>query len=350
MKKTPVKVYYYYDLTDTDFFCRLLEKRFRETGHDRQMEFINWNCYKTPPGDDGDIYIYDAVAMTALVERGFLHELPDIINVSDMFGWTIDKSKVRKKTYGVPLMMCSNVLICRREDDRGIRNVLDLAEPVAIPLRTMFMYYYLQAFCNYQDRSGRDLAVMKRLVELTGHKGVIETSTLKDYDGIRKFNQRECRYFLGFTENLRLFDPGDYVVRLANFSEHNEDQMPLFMVDYASISNRVEEEKLLDCLDLLEIMTDPQFIYELCTAGGELHYMLPACRSVYGDLAKADPLYNELYQMLLPEENGVFRYGGRFYKDFYKRSDELLRTVVEGMASGDLEKERSGNEKDIDRH
>ena len=45
--------------------------------------------------------------------------------------------------------------------------------------------------------------------------------------------------------------PDDYVVRFANFSDHEEDQMPLFMVDFASLGRDVHEEKLLDCLDLL---------------------------------------------------------------------------------------------------
>ena len=57
--------------------------------------------------------------------------------------------------------------------------------------------------------------------------------------------------------------------------------------------------------------------------------MLPACRSVYADLSKLDPLYNTLYGMLLSEENGVFRYGVRFYEDFYNRGDALLNSLKE---------------------
>ena len=93
---TPVRIYYYYDFTDTVHFCRRLEQCFRETGHERPLEFINWNCYKEPPGRDGDIFIYDAIALTALVDKGYLHQLPEIIDTSDMFTWTIDKSKVRQ--------------------------------------------------------------------------------------------------------------------------------------------------------------------------------------------------------------------------------------------------------------
>ena len=327
--ESPIVLYYYYDLADTDWFCKLLKQRFRASGHMREIEFVNWNCYKELPGRDGDLFIYDAVALSALVDKGFLHQLPDIIDVNDMFSWTIDKSKVRQKTYGVPLMVCSNALICRREDDRKIRSVMDLHEPVAIPLRSMMMYYYLQTFCNYQDEPDKCARIIKHLIELIGGGDSVDRSSLADYDGVRRFNQRECRYFLGFTESIRLFEPDDYVVRFANFSEYEEDQMPLFMVDYASLGKNVREEKLLDCLDLLEIMADPQFIYDLCVREGQLQYLLPACKSIYAELGGLDPLYNTLFRMLLSEENGVFRYGARFYEDFYSRGNALLDSLKE---------------------
>ena len=326
MDNTPVRIYYYYDFTDTVHFCRRLEQRFRETGHERPLEFINWNCYEGPPGTDGDIFIYDAIALTALVDKGYLHRLPEVIDTSDMFTWTIDKSKVKQKTYGVPLMICANTLICRKKDDCNIKNIFELRERTAIPLKTMLMYYYIQAFCNYQNDSVH--RAFEHLAELMGGRENLAGSTLEEYDGVRLFRSGECKYFLGFTESLRLFEPDDYVVRFANFSEHAEDQMPLFMVDYASLGNHVKEEKLLDCLDLLEIMTEQEFIFDLCLQEGRLQYMLPPCRSVYGRLAEIDPIYDQLYRQLLPEENGVFRYGKTFYEDFYRKSDEILESLM----------------------
>ncbi len=127
-----------------------------------------------------------------------------------------------------------------------------------------------------------------------GGKETLDGSSLDEYDGIRRFNAGECNYFLGFTESLRLLEPGDYVVKFANFSDYSEDQMPLFQVDYASLSQHVREEKMLDCLDLLEIMTDKEFIYGLCMQEGRLTYMLPPSMSVYGRLADADPIYKQL--------------------------------------------------------
>ena len=323
---TAVRIYYYYDFTDTAHFCRRLEQRFRETGHERPLEFINWNCYKQQPGMDGDIYIYDAIALTALVDKGYLSQLPEVIDTSDMFSWTIDKSKVKKKTYGVPLMVCANTLICRKKDDLNIKNIFDLHERTAIPLKTMLMYYYIQAFCNYQNDSVH--SVIEHLAELMGGREYMAGSSLDEYDGVRRFRSGECRYFLGYTESLRLFEPDDYIVRFANFSENAEDQMPLFMVDYASLGKHARGEKLLDCLDLLEIMTDEEFIFELCVQEGRLQYMLPPCMRVYGRLAEMDPIYDQLYQLLLPEENGVFRYGKSFYEDFYRKSDEILEALM----------------------
>ena len=321
---TPIVIYYYYDFTDTDLFCSLLEKRFRLSGHDRPLRFIQWNCYQEQPGRDGDLFLYDGVAMSALVDKGYLHELPEVIDTSEMFAWTVDKAKVRKMTYGIPMMICANALICRKKDDQNIRNILDLHEPTAVPLKPMLMYYYLQAFCNYQDESDRSLDVIRHIITLMGEHPDLEKTGLEEYDGVRRFIEGECRYFLGFTESLRLFPKDEYTVRFANFSDNKEDQMPLFMTDYASLGNHAEEEKLLDCLDLLEIMSDSQFIYELCTAGGKLQYMLPACRTVYPRLAELDPLYLELYEQLKSDENGVFRYGPDFYETFYQKGDELL--------------------------
>ena len=323
---TSVRIYYYYDFTDTDHFCSRLEQHFRETGHERPLEVISWNCNRQQPGMDGDIYIYDAIALTALVDKVYLHQLPEVIDTSDMFSWTIDKSKVGKKTYGVPLMICANTLICRKKDDRNIKNIFDLHERTAIPLKSMLMYYYIQAFCNYQNDSVH--RTFEHLIKLMGGREYLAGSSQSEYDGVSRFRSEECRYFLGFTESLRLFEPDDYIVRFANFSENPEDQMPLFMVDYASLSNNVREEKLLDCLDLLEIMTDKEFIFDLCVQEGRLQYMLPPCMSVYGRLAEMDPVYDQLYQQLLPEENGVFRYKKSFYEEFYRKSDELLESLT----------------------
>ena len=92
--------------------------------------------------------------------------------------------------------------------------------------------------------------------------------------------------------------------------------------------NHVRKEKLLDCLDLLEIMTEEEFIFNLCLQEDRLQYMLPPCMGVYGRLAEIDPIYDRLYRQLLPEENGVFRYGKSFYEELYRKSDKILESLM----------------------
>ena len=173
--------------------------------------------------------------------------------------------------------------------------------------------------------------MLKHLVKLMGGKDYIMNSSLGDYNGAARFNNGECRYFMGFTESLRFLDKGDYAIEPVNFSEYEKDQIPLFLTDYISMGNHVHQEKMLDCLDLMEIISSEDFLYELCVENGNLQYMLPANRKVYSRLAEKDPIYNRFYEMVSNEDNCVFRYGAHFYESFNKTNDELIQWLLNEM-------------------
>lgn len=104
--------------------------------------------------------------------------------------------------------------------------------------------------------------------------------------GINRFSREECAYLLSFTERLHNLPKDDYSVSFANFSAEESDRRPLFMVDYVSLGKQVPEEKLRDCLDLMKIMVDEQFLYDVCTLDGQLLFQdTPVhlvCRQVSG--------------------------------------------------------------------
>ena len=145
----------------------------------------------------------------------------------------------------------------------------------------------------------------------------------KGFDGIFIAN-----HFLDGNINIDPSEPYEKKIEFY-FSDYEEDQMPMFMADLISMGKNVREEKLLDCLDLIEIMVDPQFIYELCTQDGQLQYMLPADRRLYPMLAELDPIYQQFYSILDSDENGVIRYGTHFYEDFNQIGDELMQDLIE---------------------
>lgn len=321
-------IFYYFNMTGTESFCTLLEDRFRQTGHSRPILFKEWNCYNELPGEDADLIAYDGVVLSALADKGYLSPVPDDVSAGDVFPWVMTKSRVRRKTYGLPIMMCSNALICRKKDDLHIRNIMELHENTAIPMRSMLMFYYIQAVCN--NRSPRQsLKVLEHLLDLIGGRDFLEESRLADYDGINRFNREECRYFLGFTEVMLHFKKDDYVISFANFSQNPADRNPLFMVDFVSPGKNMQDEKRNDCLDLIRILVDEQFIRDVCTLDGRLQYLLPANRRVFPVLAGYDPLYGHLYSLLESEENGILRYGKRFYEDFNRHGDILLQFLWE---------------------
>lgn len=321
-------IIYYCEFTGSDAYRTLLEERFRQTGHDRQLVFKDWYCYKELPGKDGDLYVYDGVVMPSLAAKGFFRALPGAASAGDVFSWVTDKSQLLYKVYGLPIMLCSSALICRKKDDLHIRNIMELHEKVAIPVRSMLLYYFIQSLCTTLNIH-KSLKVMEHLVELIGGRDCLADSRFSDYDGINRFNSGECRYLLGFTESLPYLDKDEYVVSFANFSDKQTNRRPLFMSDFVSIGAQVPEENLEDCLDLIGIMTEERFIYDVCMADGGLRYLLPANRRVYPLLAESDPLYWYLFGLLESGENGLLLYGTRYYEDFAMHRDMLLQFLWE---------------------
>ena len=330
MNPSPIIFYYYIDLADTEAFCALLKQRFVQSGHDREIEFRCWNCYNEPPGRDGDVYCYDALVLTTLADEGYIRVLPDIIDTGRVFPWILDRSRIRNKIYGIPMLTCANVLICREEDRLPVRNIYDLPAGLAAPLKSMAMTYYLHALCNLQDRKEEVIQTLRQIQRIIGAEAYA-TSKFAVYDGVDRFRRGDCRYLIGFTEDIRHLDPGDYTVSLVNFSDQPVNEMPLLMTDFVSLGTDIDTEKLLDCLDLMEIMADSDFVYDLCTTGGHLQYMLPADATVYPRLAQLDPIYQDFYQIVSNEDNGILRFGKHFYTDYLQKEEELLRTLEEAL-------------------
>ena len=323
----PLIVYCYRQISDADVFCDLLKLRFRETGHEREIEFRFWDCYKKEPGRDGDIYIFDGMVLSALADKGYIRRLPDIIDMSGIFEWVLNGSKVRKKTYGIPFMLCANVLICRKDENAPVRD-LNRGE-IAAPMKSMVGEYYVFSYFNSPDKGEGSLRTLRHLKDLIGGIEMYERSRFVEYDGVERFNRGDCKYLLGFTEDLRFLPSDEYKVRPANISDSLSVELPLNYVNYISVGSRVSGERLLDCLDMIEIITSADFFRDYCTAEGQIRYILPANEKLYAGLAEFDDVYWQLYDIVRNEYNCVLRYGKDFYEEFPRKSAELRELLAE---------------------
>ena len=325
---SPIIFYTFEYLSNSARFRTLLEERFRNTGHTRRIEFRHWDCYHEIPDTDGDLYCYDACVMSALVDKGIIRVLPEIIDTDKVFDWILDRSKIMGKTYGFPFMTCANVLICRKKDYTPANNIFEIEGGLSAPLKSMLGYYSVLAFCNYQDSGEGIVNTIERIFRAMGGHEAFEDSKLDAEKVIDKFRSGKSRYLLGFTENLRFLDQDEYVVQLANLSENAVNEMPLFMTDFISMGYSTSGEKLLDCLDIMEIVTDSSFVRELCTGEDGLEYMMPADKTLYPVFAELDPVYEQLYDLVSDENNGILRYGSNFYEVFDLRKAYLLSLVL----------------------
>lgn len=328
-EESPLIVYCYYFLTDVERFCNTLEKEFRRTGHTRPLEFKTWDCYEELPGKEADILMYDGVVMSALADKGYCRQLPEIIDLENVFPWVLDRSRIRGKVYGVPFLLCSNVLICRKEDYYPVKNIYEIEGKLSAPLKSMASYYEILAFCSTQGENGASIEVIKELKRILDGEEAYRHSSFSMYDGVTRFQNGESKFLLGFSEELRHFKKGTCAVQPVNFSNKDINEMPLLQCDFISMSPHVAEEKLLDCLDIMEIITAPSFIKDLCAQDGNIQYMLPADRTVYRELAGMDPIYHDLFRIANHEDNGIMRYSKRFYEDFPCRKEEMLSILAD---------------------
>ena len=324
---SPIIFYTFEYLSNSARFRTLLEERFRNTGHTRRIEFRHWDCYHEIPDTDGDLYCYDACVMSALVDKGIIRVLPEIIDTDKVFDWILDRSKIMGKTYGFPFMTCANVLICRKKDYTPANNIFEIEGGLSAPLKSMLGYYSVLAFCNYQDSGEGIINTIERIFRAMGGHEAFEDSKLDAEKVIEKFRSGKSRYLLGFTENLRFLDQDEYIVQLANLSENAVNEMPLFMTDFISMGYSTSGEKLLDCLDIMEIVTDSSFVRDLCSGEDGLEYMMPADKTLYPVFAELDPVYEQLYDLVSDENNGILRYGSNFYEVFDLRKAYLLSLV-----------------------
>jgi hypothetical protein len=317
----PLIVYCYRQISDAPVFSNMVSDRFRRTGHERAIEFRFWDCYKQLPGRDGDLYIYDGMVLSALADKGFIRRLPDIIDTSKVFEWVLNGSRFRKQIFGIPFTLCSNVLIYRKNRYIPIDS-LDVGQ-LATPMKSMIGEYYVFSYFNSPYRDEGSLRTLKRLRALIGGREAYGRSRFSDYDGIERFIHGDCTALLGFTEVLQYLPPDEYIVLPANISDSVRAELPFQYVNYVSIVSGSSGERLLDCLDIIEIITEEGFFTDYCTANGQLRYLLPANMRLYAGLTAINNLYAQLYSIVSYENNCVLRYGKHFYEEFPRKTAEL---------------------------
>lgn len=338
-KKDNSKIIFYqfYSTTDLEYFQESLSRFFKESGHDREIEFRIWDCFEAPPGRDGDIYCYDAMILSYLVDEGYITRIPDIIDTSEIFPWVLNTTKRNHMNYGVPWALCFESIICRKEDWKEKYTDEDLRNQIAVPMKSNLPLYYYYAFANSQEGhhakadnmsySQKALDLVDRITELTGNRNKALEASFSSFKGIEEFSEGKVKYCYGPSEFIGYLPKGEYRINPLNYNTDRNDDISFIYVDLISIGKDVSGEKLLDCIDLMEICNSKEFQYDICMPHGKLSYMCPSNVKTFGMLSKLDNLYDRLYEICENEDNCAFRLGSDFYEKYPKLADTLMKAV-----------------------
>lgn len=147
-----------------------------------------------------------------------------------IFEWTLDTTKYKQHNYGLPVMLCADVIISRRAQDPGTAHIHELQGRVAIPIKSLAAYYYLGYKINQEGSAAEAAwAAMDKMCRMIGGSAELPKARVSQNYGIAEFGRGEVDHYVGFTEALRQFHPDDYVVGKTRYSSQAGDEISFFM-------------------------------------------------------------------------------------------------------------------------
>ena len=146
--------------------------------------------------------------------NSYIRKMPEIIDKEGIFQWALDTTKYKNANYGVPLMLCADVINSTRQKDKGTANILELDGKVAVPMKPLVSNYYLGYKINMDQTAEKNAksaaAAMEKMCRMIGGASELPKARVSKNYGIAEFDRGEVDHYVGFTEALRFFHPDDH--------------------------------------------------------------------------------------------------------------------------------------------
>ena len=111
-------------------------------------------------------------------------------------------------------------------------------------------------------------------------------------------------YKLQVAENVLVFFRNGEPAYITKRFDLKPDGMRHGQEDLASLAGRTKHTAGSD------------FIYDICFSNNKLQYMLPTDQTLYQKLKESDNIYQDFYEILSNENNGIIRFVMLIYKVF----------------------------------
>lgn len=333
---------------DIERFEKAVSTKWSELESNITLNFVDWDCYESDPTEDVDVFVFDALYFQSYVEQGYLLEIPseDIAEREDILPFALDGCTLGGNVYAIPQIICTNLLyyrngdtevenantidelfnvIGKRQSQTVIPNnneglLIDMSSGIS---KTCFyldgLIDHNQIYNSYSDlppANEFNEEVINRLKTLQSMAGKEQSQYVPDnndsYIRAKWFEQGSGRAYMGYTEAMS--NMGSFVndIDFKNISYCKEDNIPLFFGDLVGINSKISDSKKDLAYKLANTITATETMDMAISSDDSKpypQYLLPARRSVYMDMGKLYPIYNELYNIVNNSANKLFLLG-----------------------------------------
>lgn len=287
--------------------------------------------YEKDPPATADLFVFDAMFLGTYITNLNLAPLQaaEIANLNDFLPYAKNGVQSGGSYYGIPLLGCTNVLFYFKSDTQlaaaktlsQVSNVIGqctYTSPIPPDRRgtmldlagttTRATWYLASAYAAsgvfplpLPDLHHLDAAALQR-VQL-----VLKTASFWDgtteepaYQQSRWFSQGYGRSVIGFSESLSVMSPeirGTVAMKVMPISD-NPNERPLFYADVIGVNRTTASRDL--AVKLANVMAStPALVASIgrSPTASSPQYLLATRPSAFTELAKQDPIYNELYKL-----------------------------------------------------
>ena len=346
-------------IPDVELFKQVLLKQWEELEPDIELEFVSWDSYYKEDPTGIDVITYDALFTSYLAENGYIQPISEnsIENVETMLPFAVDGAYHEGQLYGMPYLVCSYFLIHDVDDTEmaDVENFVELYEVLSqrkaaddgegllANYVTDYPYYILDAMIDFSG----EYTVYEELSDLKSDIKIVEgiysieqmlaaepeeNQDLGSFGRAALFNEGIGSAYYGYSEDISFMDDISEDLTIRTISYSDKENIQLFFADIASLGSHVtSESKKANCIKLINLIASEKFQQELCFGAGDVQYMLPARQTIYDEAGERYPVYNRLHELVMDEQNRIFRFGPDVYtylEEAYFNYDELMEKLA----------------------
>lgn len=312
---------------DMNSFQNAIQSVWKQRHNDVNLNFTSWDCYSDDPPKNLDVFVFDSMFLYDFIDSLMPLSKDEIENYNDLLPYSIEACTLNGIIYAVPQLLCTNLLYTRKGETQ-FNNMYDLYHAInvtdltsrdsrdkgifinSITGKTSLLCWYL--LCWYLetliDMNGEYMDIFPPLTEnldLTENKAFKTLQMLRNIAYEKTVNSENLfkngigSAFIGYSEAM--YNLGtDFEFNL--FSLSSGDNIPVFYADIAGVNSNISKEKRLLAIELLNVITSKEVLIKAVAS----QYLLVARNSVYDFLAKSDPVYQKLKNIVTISNSHIF--------------------------------------------